>query len=272
MSVIRELDCQQSHFTVRYQRRCKTSTVFSLCSQYLLRTSVLLIVSGVQLFVKFGSPRLIKYQFLPYTQAGLLTLTKYILLLIRTVPREILPLHQLQNSNAKTSSATQYKYALHIYLPKHCLLIQEDSLLAVRDIYPPTNFLSYVFTLFIRLLLKAEEFLFRVSNCEPLIETNPIAISVSISFPSTSFSPLPNDCSPQSTSSVSQGFQIKSDPFEFTQFVLKLRPNLFETEGNQPHFAAISADTTKCKLIIHIDIFLYLNNCKFLKFGINIRV
>lgn len=238
---------------------------------------MILIVSGVQLIVKGGSPRLIKCQLLPHTQALLLTLTKYeyIFLLIGTVPREILRLHQFQKNNAKPSSATQYKYPLHIYLPKYCLLIQEDSLLAVRDIYTPTNFLSYVFTLFIRLLLKAEEFLFRVSNCEPLIETNPIAISVPISFPSSSSSLLPNDCSPQSTSSVSQGFQIKSDPFEFTQFVLKLRLNLFETEGNQLRFAAISVDTTQCKLIIHTDIFLYVNICKFrvfLKLGINVRV
>jgi len=67
------------------------------------------------------------------------------------IPKEILRLHYFQNSNVKTSSKTQYKYALHIYLPKYWLLIQKDSLLAVRDIYPPTNFLSYVFTLFIRL-------------------------------------------------------------------------------------------------------------------------
>jgi hypothetical protein len=85
-------------------------------------------------------------------------------------------------------------------------LIQKDSLLVERDIYAPTNFLSYVFTVFIWLLLNTEEFLFRVSNYEPLIETNPIAISVPIYFPPSSFPPLPNDCSPQSTSSVSQGF------------------------------------------------------------------
>lgn len=138
---------------------------------------MILIVSGGQLIVKGGSTKLIKYQFLPHTQGGRLTHTKNIFLLIRTVSREILRLQQFQNSDTETSTTTEYKYALHIYLPKYCILIQENSLLAVRDIYPPTNFLSYVFTLFIRLLLNAEEFLFRVSNCEPLIETNPIAIS-----------------------------------------------------------------------------------------------